>query len=400
MPSLCNRHGKPAWRGSVMVFGTTRRKWFPDGSKASQRAATVWEEEKRKALLKDMEVQPAPPTPTDCLSLLAFGNEYLTDGKLRWQSQKTYDEKRSALGRLVAFCGPESFVRDIGPDQARKMLLKERKARSGYAANKDRKNLGHAWEWGRKFLAEFPKDRLNPFLLVEKFPEERAPRYVPPEEDFWTAFALTKGQDRVLLTAFLHLAARRGELFRLTWEDVDFINGQVALKTMKTRNGSWKVDNLPMTDELRSALLGHWEGRQGSGHVFTVEDSTPFTSQHQGRAFKCRQHFMRKLCSDAEVKRFGFHAIRHLSATILYRDGYQVAVIQRILRHESPSTTERYLKSLGLDVDGLRQVVRTFDGRGKGRVVPMKKAHGMCRPESPFAPTVCPRGDQAEASNL
>ncbi len=46
---------------------------------------------------------------------------------------------------------------------------------------------------------------------------------------------------------------------------------------------------------------------------------------------------------------FGFHAIRHLSATNLYHLGYSVSVIQKILRHKNPSTTELYLGSLGLE---------------------------------------------------
>ena len=58
---------------------------------------------------------------------------------------------------------------------------------------------------------------------------------------------------------------------------------------------------------------------------------------------------MKKTCIKAEVKPFGFHAIRHLTATILYHKGYDVSVIQAILRHKSPSTTNVYLKSLGLE---------------------------------------------------
>ncbi|WP_216594036.1 tyrosine-type recombinase/integrase [Desulfobacter postgatei] len=67
------------------------------------------------------------------------------------------------------------------------------------------------------------------------------------------------------------------------------------------------------------------------------------------RPFKERRHFMGKLCEKAGVKPFGFHAISHLSTSILYDLGYSVSVIQTILRHKSPSTTERYLKSLGLE---------------------------------------------------
>lgn len=38
-----------------------------------------------------------------------------------------------------------------------------------------------------------------------------------------------------------------------------------------------------------------------------------------------------------------------MTATVLYHKGYDVSFIQRILRHKNPTTTEKYLKSLGLD---------------------------------------------------
>ncbi|MFO7556322.1 MAG: tyrosine-type recombinase/integrase [Desulfobacterales bacterium] len=65
--------------------------------------------------------------------------------------------------------------------------------------------------------------------------------------------------------------------------------------------------------------------------------------------FRNRQHFMKRLCKRVKVNAFGFHSIRHLTASILYHKGYDVAVIQAILRHKSPTTTNRYLKSLGLE---------------------------------------------------
>lgn len=59
-------------------------------------------------------------------------------------------------------------------------------------------------------------------------------------------------------------------------------------------------------------------------------------------------------------------AIRHLTATTLYHNGYDVATIQAILRHKSPNTTERYLKTLGLEkvknaLDSLTKIVHFED---------------------------------------
>lgn len=58
---------------------------------------------------------------------------------------------------------------------------------------------------------------------------------------------------------------------------------------------------------------------------------------------------MERLCKKANVKSFGFHGIRHLTASILYKKGYSLAIIQAILRHSNPNTTARYIRSLGLE---------------------------------------------------
>jgi integrase len=89
----------------------------------------------------------------------------------------------------------------------------------------------------------------NP-CLVDKMPEERQPRYVPPEEDFWKVFEIAEGQDRVMLITLLHLAARRSEIFRLTWSDIDFGNNRVRLWTRKRTDGTYEYDWLPIDVQI------------------------------------------------------------------------------------------------------------------------------------------------------
>ena len=90
-----------------------------------------------------------------------------------------------------------------------------------------------------KYLKEFPQG-INPFRAVEKFPEVESPRYVPPEEDFWTVYDATEGQDKVILLTFLHLAARRGEVWGIKIEDLDFSRDQIRLWTHKRKGGKKK----------------------------------------------------------------------------------------------------------------------------------------------------------------
>lgn len=128
--------------------------------------------------------------------------------------------------------------------------------KAGNAANKDRKNLAAGWEWGRKYISGFPQATLNPIKAVEKFIEKRSPRYVPPEKDFWEIYHQAEGQDQVLLLTYLHLAARKKEVFDLIWEDIDFGNSQIRIWTKKRKDGTKEFDWLPMTSEMRKALMG------------------------------------------------------------------------------------------------------------------------------------------------
>ena len=75
---------------------------------------------------------------------------------------------------------------------------------------------------------------------------------------------------------------------------------------------------------------------------------------------------MKQLCERAKVKPFGFHAIRHLTASILYKMGQPVSVIQAILRHKSPNTAAIYLRTLGLEETrgALEDLAARFAGHG------------------------------------
>jgi integrase len=376
MPTKTTRRGKLRWRGVVKQNGKiVASKWFGSG-KQEYKKAVVWEEEEKQRLQEEAQKE----TPTDSLSFLDWSNEYLNDAQKRFV-KKTYEEKLQVFKQFLLFAQQNGReLEEMNPAFAMKYLQAQYEASSGYSANKHRKNLATAWEWGRDFVEGFPKEQINPFKVCKKFPEERSPRYVPPIEDFDKVLSLAQGQDHVMLTAFLHLAARRGELFRLTWSDVDFAKNQVCLSTRKTRGSSMKRVWLPLSSELRKELLWWWENRpyKQAEHVFTVLDDSPSPCHNPGGPFKYRQHFMKTICKQAKVKTFGFHAIRHLSASYLYRIGKPLSLIQRILRHEAPTTTERYLKSLGFETEELGSAVEEFTKRGPGKVIPFsnEKAPG------------------------
>ena len=227
-------------------------------------------------------------------------------------------------------------------------MVVQNENRSGYAANKDRKNLVAAYNWGIKYLG---LARPNLIAEIEKFPEVRKPRYVPPVNDYWRVFNVAQGQDRTMLAVAPYTAARRGEIFRLRWDDVDFDKDTIRLSTRKRQGGSLEHDTLPMVPELREQLVCWADARKfkDSQYVFVCENESAAHAEILGQPFTTRRTFMPSLCKKAGVKPFGFHAIRHLTASILFHKGLSVAVIQAVLRHQSPTTTTRYLQGLGLE---------------------------------------------------
>jgi integrase len=100
-----------------------------------------------------------------------------------------------------------------------------------------------------------------------------------------------------------------------------------------------QTDVIPMTSQLREALTEHRKASIRSMYVFSGADGERYTK---------RQKIMPALCRRAGVVPFGFHAIRHLSASILAKAGLPLPTIQAILRHKSATTTARYLHSLGI----------------------------------------------------
>jgi integrase len=350
------------WVAQVRLNGKRKEKIF-----LSKREATAWESESR---LNPEEIWPEK---TNTVLLFEWAQAYLNFAKATF-AHVTYDEKRSMFRRFFMKRENEPDlsilpVSKLTPAHIQTYVTRQKLERSGYAANKDRKNLLAAWAWGMEYM--------NPTLpgpnpcQVKKMSEIRHPRYVPTEEDFWKAYNVASGQDRVMLLAFLHLAARRGEIFRLTWDDVDFDVDRIRLWTRKREGGHFEYSWLPMTKILKEALLWWQENRpiKSSPYVFLCLEEKHFCQESYGKPFKCRQHFMGHLCKRAGVKHFGFHAIRHLTASTLYKLGFALADIQSVLRHQSATTTAKYIRSLGLE--GVRPALEALSNQ-KGRILVFK----------------------------
>jgi integrase len=341
------------WRAKKMIHGMVRTRVF-----ATKHEAQRWE------ALQDAAVWANEGTLTPTVSLLEFASAYLAMAEERF-SRDTLDEKRLSFKRVLKLIAPDLPMFLISPAMVQAALRIIAMQTTGNAANKARKNLAADWTWGKKY---FGLPSVNPFLEVDKMPADEHPRYVPSEEDFWKVYNIASPPDKVLLLAFLHTGARRGELFRLTWNDIDLKRKAIRLSTRKTGHGGMQHAWVALTDELYEALLAHKEHNPSS--------PTVFFAPRTGKGYHDRQKYMHTLCDKAGVKPFGFHAIRHLSATLLAYGGIDLPTIQAVLRHKNPNTTARYIKALTVAHEKLNQVFGNRKGPAGNSTGPFQEGIG------------------------
>jgi integrase len=322
------------WRGVIKVHG----KRIAQKTFRLKRDAVEWENGGRQKLKRNEKAS------LHGLDLLSFCSRYLIYSQR--YSQKTYKEKEKVTKRILSLWGGDKIAQDISADDIQVYLDMQRDERSANASNKDRKNLLAMWNYGRKFH----ELQFNPVAITEKFAHDREPQYTPPTEDVLKVLAVSTGQDRVMLDCYLNTAARRSEIFRLTWvDDINFEKRQLRLGTRKTRDGSMSYEWFPMSDDLFKSLSWLWNNREIKTSPYVFVDNMP--GPHYGKPYKVRRRFLKGLCESAGVQPFGFHAMRRYVASVL-ADNHKVSAkrIQRVLRHKNLATTERYIQNINDDL--------------------------------------------------
>jgi integrase len=179
-------------------------------------------------------------------------------------------------------------------------------------------------------------------------------------DEFWKVYSVAEGeQDQLLLFMYLHTGARRDELFRLRWKDIDFQGKRILLSSRKNKAGEWEQKWIPAGEDLLSMLRTHQKVTGLLGFVFLNQcDHDP----QKWIPYQYRNKWMPQLCKRARVTPFGIHGIRHLTASLLAGANLPLIAIKEMLRHKSINTTQRYIHSLS---EGNREVLEALPGIGE-----------------------------------
>lgn len=127
----------------------------------------------------------------------------------------------------------------------------------------------------------------------------------------------------------LHTGMRRGEVWGLQWDDIDFLKGEITVS--KSYNGPTKngrTRKVPISKQLEDVLFANLELRADN----YIGEKVVVTKFHPNEKLK-------GACRKAGVEPITFHNLRHTHATIALDAGISPKKVQRQLGHSSVTTT-------------------------------------------------------------
>ena len=127
----------------------------------------------------------------------------------------------------------------------------------------------------------------------------------------------------------LYTGMRRGEMFKLKWNDIDFQRGFIAIKNPK----GGVSQKIPLNDQARKVLDNH---PRTAENVFVRPDGEPFTDLRR------RVNPIKQAAGIPDDFR-ALHGLRHTYASMLASSGkVDLYTLQKLLTHKSPVMTQRY----------------------------------------------------------
>jgi site-specific recombinase XerD len=163
-------------------------------------------------------------------------------------------------------------------------------------------------------------------------------------------------RDYALIILLLRLGLRRGEVARLTLDDIDWRAGELVIHGKGRRD-----DRLPLPADVGQAIAAYLRrGRPASERreVF-LRARAPYAPIASGTVAST----VRRACRRAGIPEVGSHSLRHTTACEMVGAGVPIVQVGQVLRHSTLQSTAIYAR---VDIEQLRQLAAPWPG-GEGR---------------------------------
>lgn len=237
---------------------------------------------------------------------------------------------KNPFGKYIGkFFGTDTIVTTIKAQKIEsfKVYLKEKRKSSNSTINKYLFALSKMYRLGikNKLITE------NPVTDIDKFQEDNHRiRYLTKDEEIRLYEAINKLAPylRPIVTCALQTGMRRGEIFNLQWENIDYDFG--FIEVLESKSG--KSRKIPLSDKMLKVLE---EQKNDYKYVF-INPNTQLPYRDIHKSFYA-------VLEEAKIDKFRFHDLRHTVATRMVEKGVPLPVIQEILGHAKISTTMQYV---------------------------------------------------------
>lgn len=176
------------------------------------------------------------------------------------------------------------------------------------------------------------KVRDNPARLVRpRQVNNSRTRWLTPEEEvrLRAAIEATCPEHMPELDLALNTGLRLGELYGLTWENVNV--SRRVLTVLRSKNGETR--HVPLNSTALVALGELRKRSDGTGPVIRNPKGEPLAGP---------RHWFDPAVRKAKLRAFSWHCLRHTFASRLVMAGVDLRTVQELLGHKSIAMTVRY----------------------------------------------------------
>jgi len=328
------------WRGVILLNGKRKTKLFKLKTQAK-----AWEAAEKERLKNPLPLEYEPQEEDREPTLREAMIAYLRDCQQQDYHKNVIDHKVRILSRLLDQVG-YPILSEINVLALRNFVLSQP---TPTQKNRARKELHALFAYCQTYFGL--QQNLAAAAVPKKVPEERKPQPVPTEKEVGQLLLACNRWDRNFITAYCLTGGRKGELLRWTWtDDINFEQEKVRLGTKKTRTREIVYRWVPMGKMLRQVLKDQYKTKLPySDYVFQCRS---LEHKNYGDRFSDRRHFIKTLSTRVlgEDRAFGYHGLRRFFTSI-QADKYKTSlpVLQKLLGHSSPRTTEKYLYNISED---------------------------------------------------
>lgn len=271
-------------------------------------------------------------------------------GKIRERSAKEY--LSAARKWSSKWNGKPAAL--IKRPEARELVFRMQQDNLQWATQKKIKNIIHKiFLWGIE-NRHIVGVNGSPFqgLFIDKG-EEKAPEILTLEEikKFLSAAKMLKNRWYPIWAVAILTGMRSGELFALTWDQIDLAKGLIMVdrsydsnskETGPTKGRYWRT--IPINESLKALILD-LKNSAIPNSMYVLPRIKDWENGDQAVALR---NFLKSL----NIRSIKFHALRACFATQMLANGVSAPVVMKIGGWKKTSTMDIYLRLAGIDVKG------------------------------------------------